>query len=80
MISHHATIKQLQTKVGHILAHVNSRPNGGLPRVINTSSKNDVHVMAIFTRSGWNFGKNVVYIDEDRNKRGTNENVNKKNI
>lgn len=60
VISHSASINQLKSQIGQILAHLNARPNGGLPRDMITNYMNYAHVMTIDTTSGQNLCKDIV--------------------
>lgn len=59
--------------MGHIWAHINVRPKGGLPTDIVTNTKSDAHVMDIFTGSGKTLGKYVIEFNEDPNKNKSGE-------
>ncbi|XP_016560455.1 uncharacterized protein LOC107859839 [Capsicum annuum] len=72
LTSYSASIKQLETQLGQILAQLNTRPKGGLPSDTVVNPKNDAHIMAIVTRSGRTLGKDVD-LGEDPNKKANEE-------
>ncbi|XP_016567455.1 uncharacterized protein LOC107865783 [Capsicum annuum] len=78
--SYSASIKQLETQLGQILAQLNVRPKGGLPSETIINLKNDAHIMVIVTRSGRTFGKDVVDPGEDPNENSNEEQANAKKI
>lgn len=52
MVSHSASIKQLENEVGKISMQFNNRSRGGLLSDMIYNLKNDTQVLKIVTRSG----------------------------
>ena len=52
VVSHSASINQLESQVGNISKQLNTRPRGGILSETIANPKNDVKVIATVTRSG----------------------------
>ena len=69
VVSHSASIKQLDTQVGKISMQLNARTIGGLPSDTIFTPKNDAQVLAIVTMSGKTL--------DEASKRGLSEKMTK---
>lgn len=76
--SYLASIKQINNQLGQISSHLNTRKKGGLPSDTLENLNNDVHIMAIITKSGRNINNDVMNLDDDPNKRMVKENISRK--